>query len=396
MSSIRNVAVLGSTGSIGRAALDVISRLSQTHRVAAISCHSQLELFNQQILAVSPRDAIVTDASSEAAQAWYAQACGESDASISGPTQRWLGSDRILELVREPEIDTVLSAIVGVAGLESAIGAVQSGKRLALANKESLVVAGSILMGLAEETGAEVLPVDSEHSAIFQCLHAQRPTSDLKRVILTASGGPLRDWPIEKLEEATVEEALIHPTWQMGRKITVDSATMMNKALEVIEAKWLFNLTAEQIHVVIHPESVIHSMVEYQDASVIAQLSPPDMRLPIQYALTYPERATAASPAMDWTQACQLNWRPVDPERYPCLALGFEVAARGGTCGAVLNAANEACVELFLAKKIRLTEIAKICKAVLYHHNYSPAPDLSELLELDRWSRKEVRSWIPR
>lgn len=391
MSSIRNVAVLGSTGSIGRATLDVLQRLRETHRVAAISCHSQLDLFEDQIRTVSPRDAVVTNVESPAAQRWLAD-----NQNSGSPTQCWLGCERVAHIARDPDIDTVVSAIVGIAGLESAIGAVQTGKRLALANKESLVVAGSLIMGLAQETGAEVLPVDSEHSAIFQCLNAKTPNSELKRVILTASGGPLRDWPIEKIEEATVEEALAHPTWQMGRKITVDSATMMNKALEVIEAKWLFNLTVDQIHVVIHPESVIHSMVEYRDASVIAQMSPPDMRLPIQYALTYPNRADAASPAIDWTQACQLNWRPVDPERYPCLQLGFEVVERGGTCGAVLNAANEACVELFLAQKIRLTDIAKICKSVLHHHNYSPAPDLSELLDLDRWSRKEVQRWIPR
>ncbi len=389
MGQIRNVAVLGSTGSIGRAALDVLNRLPGTHRTAAISCHSQLDLFESQIEESQPLYAIVTQSDCEASLAWHRRIN-----QLSPKTVRFLGAEAIDDVVGRPEIDTVVGAIVGVAGLQSALRTVELGKRLALANKESLVVAGSLIMGTAKATGAEVLPVDSEHSAIFQCLQSRSAPNELKRVILTASGGPLRDWPLDKLSEATVEDALLHPTWQMGRKITVDSATMMNKALEVIEAKWLFDLKPEQIHVVIHSQSIIHSMVEFRDASVIAQLSPPDMRLPIQYALTYPERAPASSPAFDWDQVCQLSWKPVDPERYPCLQLGYEVAERGGSCGAVLNAANEACVELFLERRIRLTDIAKICKSILHHHHYSPSPTLSELLELDRWSRLEVQRWI--
>jgi 1-deoxy-D-xylulose-5-phosphate reductoisomerase len=386
---IRNVAVLGSTGSIGRAALDVLDRLPETHRTAAISCHSQLDLFESQIEQSQPLYAVVTQCNSSASKDWQSKTNPRSPS-----TRRFLGSDAVTAIVSRPEIDMVVAAIVGVAGLQSALRTVELGKRLALANKESLVVAGSLIMGTAKATGAEVLPVDSEHSAIFQCLQTRCSPNELKRVILTASGGPLRDWPLDKLEQATVEDALMHPTWQMGRKITVDSATMMNKALEVIEAKWLFDLTPDQIHVVIHSQSIIHSMVEFRDASVIAQLSPPDMRLPIQYALTYPQRAPASSPAFDWSNECQLSWKPVDPERYPCLQLGFEVASRGGSCGAVLNAANEACVELFLERRIRLTDIAKICKSILHHHHYSPSPSLSELLELDRWSRLEVQRWI--
>ena len=389
MGQIRNVAVLGSTGSIGRAALDVLDRLPETHRTAAISCHSQLDLFESQIEQSQPLYAVVTQCNSSASKDWQSKTNPRSPS-----TRRFLGSDAVTAIVSRPEIDMVVAAIVGVAGLQSALRTVELGKRLALANKESLVVAGSLIMGTAKATGAEVLPVDSEHSAIFQCLQTRCSPNELKRVILTASGGPLRDWPLDKLEQATVEDALMHPTWQMGRKITVDSATMMNKALEVIEAKWLFDLTPDQIHVVIHSQSIIHSMVEFRDASVIAQLSPPDMRLPIQYALTYPQRAPASSPAFDWSNECQLSWKPVDPERYPCLQLGFEVASRGGSCGAVLNAANEACVALFLERRIRLTDIAKICKSILHHHHYSPSPSLSELLELDRWSRLEVQRWI--
>ena len=246
----------------------------------------------------------------------------------------------------------------------------------------------------ARESGAEILPVDSEHSAIFQALQAGTHPKQVKRVILTASGGPLRDWPIDKLNSATVENALSHPTWTMGRKITIDSATMMNKALEVIEAKWLFDLRVDQICVVVHPQSIIHSMVEFCDGSVIAQMSPPDMRLPIQYALTYPERVIAPSPSIDWTQPMQLDWKPADLERYPALELGFEVVKKSGSCGAVLNAANEAAVELFLEQKIKLTDITNVCRDVLNHHNYSPNPSLQELKDLDRWGRNEVHRWI--
>lgn len=389
MSQIRNVAVLGSTGSIGRAAIDVLRRMRHSHRVTAISCHSQLQLLEQQIAEVTPAHAIVTQSSNAQSQRWLSTS---NDRSPS--TKRYVGSEAINDIVTGDEVDTVIGAIVGIAGLESAYEAAKAGKRLALANKESLVVAGALIMQSAQESGAEVIPVDSEHSAIFQCLQSCGRKSELKRIILTASGGPLRDWPIDKLEHASVEDALAHPTWRMGRKITVDSATMMNKALEVIEAKWLFGLEPEQIHVVIHSQSIIHSMVEYCDASVIAQLSPPDMRLPIQYALTYPQRDQASSPAMDWSVPMRLDWKPVDPERYPCLQLGYEVAAKGGSCGAVLNAANEACVELFLDRKIKLTDIAKICRSVLNHHHFSPSPSLTELLQLDRWSRNEVQNWI--
>jgi 1-deoxy-D-xylulose-5-phosphate reductoisomerase len=300
----------------------------------------------------------------------------------------------LIEAIRTRELDIVVAAIVGIAGLESSLAAAESGKRLALANKESLVVAGELLLAAARNSGAELLPIDSEHSAIFQALQCGRDQGEVRRLILTASGGPLRDWPIANLVNATVHDALAHPTWNMGRKITVDSATMMNKALEVIEARWLFDVSPDQIEVVIHPQSLIHSMVEFCDGSIVAQMSPPDMRLPIQYALTYPKRLDSPAHRMDWTQPHRLDWYPVDPERYPALELGFEVARRGGTCGAVLNAANEAAVELFLNQKIRLTEIATVCRSVLEQHHYSPSPTLDELLRLDRWSREEVSRWI--
>ncbi len=240
------------------------------------------------------------------------------------------------------------------------------------------MVAGPLLTEAVQRGNAQLLPIDSEHSAIFQAMHAGDQPREIKRVILTASGGSLRDWPKEKLGQATATDALAHPTWQMGKKITIDSATMMNKALEIIEARWLFSLQADQIHVVIHPQSIIHSMVEFVDGSVVAQLSPPDMKLPIQYALTYPSRFPSPSAMMDWTKAMKLDWFPADMERYPALQLGFEVADRGGTCGVVLNAANEAAVQLFLDGHILFTDIAEVCRQILNHHTYDPRPTLSE------------------
>ncbi len=388
LSQIRNVAILGSTGSIGRAALDVLAKAGNPFRLAAISCHSQLDLFEKQIQTFSPKYAFATGPSNELLKGWQAGKIANCQAIRS------LGMDRLVSVVQSEEVDIVVAAIVGIAGLETALAAALAGKRLALANKESLVVSGSLMMEAARASGSEILPVDSEHSAIFQCLQAGRGKSEVKRIVLTASGGPLRDWPIDRLSSATIDDALSHPTWQMGRKITVDSATMMNKALEVIEAKWLFDLDPDQILVVVHPQSIIHSMVEFTDGSVIGQMSPPDMRLPIQYALTYPNRQVCPSPLMDWTQTMRLDWKPADLERYPALQLGFEVAKKGGTTGAVLNAANEAAVELFLNGKIKLTEIATICRQVLNHHHFSPSPTLSELLSLDRWGRKEVQRWV--
>lgn len=398
MSKPRKVAILGSTGSIGRSALEVLKSHRGQFELACISCHQQLELFEKQCHEHRPKLAVVTDASNPQAQQWVSHA--GSDA-----MRRACGTDELIRAILGPEIDIVVAAIVGVAGLETSLAAVESGKRLALANKESLVVAGELLLNIAKKSGAEIIPVDSEHSAIFQALQCKGQSESntrqddsqlndqVEKIILTASGGPLRDWPLEELEKATIQDALAHPTWSMGRKITVDSATMMNKALEVIEAHWLFGLPAEQIQVVIHPQSVIHSMVEYRDGSVIAQLSPPDMKLPIQYALTYPHRTSATAKRMDWSQSQSLSWYPVDPARYPALELGFEVARRGGTCGAVLNAANEAAVELFLQSKVRLTDIAKVCRSVLQHHDFATNPSLAELLRQDRWARDEVMRW---
>jgi 1-deoxy-D-xylulose-5-phosphate reductoisomerase len=290
-------------------------------------------------------------------------------------------------------VQVVVAAIVGRAGLESTLGGIASGKRVALANKETLVVAGPIVQRMLQEGNAELIPVDSEHSAIFQCLQAA-PRDFAHRLILTASGGPMRCWTREKMSNATPEQALAHPTWRMGKKITIDSATMMNKALEIIEARWLFGFPADMIEVVVHPQSVVHSMVEFVDGSVISQMSPPDMRLPIQYALTHPVRLPGPARRLDRTQVWDLHFEPVDRERFPAIDLGFEVARSGGTAGAVINAANEEAVEQFLARKIRITDIVTICREVLRQHEFHSQPDLDCLLRLDRWARKEVQRWI--
>lgn len=287
----------------------------------------------------------------------------------------------------------MVCGIVGAAGLRGAWAAIESGKRVAIANKETLVVAGPMVMQLAAGTGAVLIPVDSEHSAIFQALQSGR-REDVKRIILTASGGPFRGWSRQRLEsEATVEKALAHPTWQMGPKITVDSATMMNKALEIIEARWLFGLEPDQISVVVHPQSIIHSMVEFIDGSVIAQLSPPDMKLPIQYALTYPDRWTGVSPRMDWSQPVRLDFQTPDLEAFPALELGFEVARRGGASGAVLNAANEVAVDRFLNGSLKFNDIPRACREILNAHNDDPRPTLGDLFRQDAWAREEMKRW---
>ncbi len=307
-------------------------------------------------------------------------------------TQLVTGRDAVQRLVTDPEVDIVLTAIVGAAGLEGTWQALEAGKTVAVANKETLVMAGPLVMELAARRHAQVLPVDSEHSAIFQALQCGR-RSEVRRVVLTASGGPFRGRCAAELAGVTPAQALKHPTWNMGPKITVDSATLMNKALEIIEARWLFDLSPEQIEVVIHPESIIHSFVEFNDGSVLAQLSPPDMRLPIQFALTYPDRVSGPTRRLRWDELGTLHFEQPDEETFPALELGHEVARRGGTCGAVLNAANEAAVGEFLAGRLRFLDIPRACRDILDHHHYSARPSLSELHAQDRWARQEVVRW---
>lgn len=381
---LNRIAVLGATGSVGTSCLDVIRAHPARLKASALTAHRNWEPLAKQCHAVKPRFAVLSDADIRS------QIGGNA---FPRETELLFGPDGIERIASHPDIDTVVCGIVGAAGLRGAWAAIESGKRVAIANKETLVVAGPLVMQLAAKTGSALLPVDSEHSAVFQALQAGR-RADLKRIVLTASGGPFRGWSHERLErEATIERALAHPTWQMGPKITIDSATMMNKALEIIEARWLFDLDVDQIAVVIHPQSIVHSLVEFRDHSVVAQLSPPDMKLPIQYALTYPDRWVATSPSMDWSRSHQFDFLPPDLEAFPALKLGFEVARRGGTCGAVLNACNEVAVQRFLDGDLKFTHIPLACGDILKEHNFDANPTLTELLRLDAWARKETQQW---
>ncbi len=387
-SSPRRVVVLGSTGSIGINTLDVIDQFPDRLELIGISAHSSWRAVFEQASRFRPRWVAITDP----------QAAQQADRSLlpSG-TKMLSGPEAAIRMVADPDTDIVVSAIVGSAGLIGAWEALRAGKTVALANKETLVMAGSLVTELAAHNGGRILPVDSEHSAIFQILAECRTKNDeqwVERIVLTGSGGPFRGKCRSELTAVRVEDALKHPTWKMGPKITVDSATLMNKALEVIEARWLFDMPPEKIDVIIHPESVVHSFVEFCDGSVLAQLSPPDMRLPIQYALNYPERAAGPARRLDWAALRSLSFEPPDRETFAALDLGYEVARQGGTTGAVLNAANEAAVGQFLEGRLGFLDIARVCKSVLAQHHFSPHPALEELMAADRWARQEVSRWI--
>jgi 1-deoxy-D-xylulose-5-phosphate reductoisomerase len=379
-----SIAVLGSTGSIGRNALEVIGCSQGRFSAVALSAHSKVQLLREQALKFHPRWIVATDPEVARKCDWSA---------LHGKTELLTGPGGIAKVVTSPEVQTVLTAIVGSAGLEGTWAAVEAGKTVALANKETLVVAGPLIMELARQRNAQILPVDSEHSAIFQAMQAGK-RAEVRRVILTASGGPFRRHTKAQLAQVTVAEALHHPTWDMGRKITVDSATMMNKALEIIEARWLFDLEPDQIEVMVHPQSIVHSMVEFVDGSVIAQMSPPDMKLPIQVAFSWPERFEGTAARIDWRCPMQLDFEPPDGERFPALQLGLEVARAGGTAGAVVNGANEAAVAAFLDGALGFDRIVPACCAVLQNHNFDPTPSLADLLAQDRWAREEVVRWM--
>jgi len=380
----QNVVILGSTGSIGRSALSVIAHDDGARlRAYGLGAHSSVDRLIEQARTFRPRYVALADPA----------AAARVDGQLRGTGAELLAGPAGIEaLARSPEADVVLSAIVGAAGLRGTWAALEAGKAVALANKETLVVAGPLVTELARRTGAALLPVDSEHSAIFQALRAGS-AREVRRVILTSSGGPFRGKTRRELAAVTPEQALKHPTWAMGPKISVDSATLMNKALEVIEARWLFGLEPGQIEVVVHPESVVHSMVEFVDGSVVAQLSPPDMRLPIQYALTYPDRVPGPCPLLDLTRAMALHFEPPDRETFPALDLGFEVMRRGGTAGAALNAANETAVGRFLAGTLGFLDIPRACRAALDHHPFDPRPALADLWKVDAWARQEVARW---
>lgn len=382
--TVEGVAVLGSTGSIGRSTLGVLASVAgENLAVRGLSAAGSWKLLAEQAIATGARRVALMDPSK----------LGPLSDALAGRSIEILsGQDGLVQLVQADDTRRIITGIVGRAGLESTLAAIDAGKLIGLANKETLVVAGEIVMDRARRKGVTVVPVDSEHSAVFQALSAGR-RSEVKRVILTSSGGPFRGATKERLASVTPEEALNHPTWKMGPKITIDSATLMNKALEVIEARWLFDLRPDQIEVVVHPESVIHSMVEFVDGSVVAQLSPPDMRLPIQLALTWPERRDGPSPRMDWSKAFALRFEPPDMDNFPCLGLGYEVITRGGTAPAVLNAANEEAVGRFLAGTLRFLDIPRVCRAILDHHDFDAHPTLDRLVAIDAWARREVARW---
>ena len=378
----KKVAILGSTGSIGKSALEVISKLRPRFEIWGLGANTNHEALADQ---ARRHDPLYVSLAHAASQREFLKSAPEM-------APRLLSELEFQEAAAE-QADIVLAAVVGAAGLAGALAAARGGKRLALANKESLVMAGDLLVRTARASGAEILPVDSEHSAIFQALHAGRP-GEVNRVIITASGGPFLDRPPAEFARITVAEALAHPTWSMGRKTTVDSATMANKAFEIIEAGWLFELPPQKISVLIHPESIVHSLVEFADSSVLAQLSPPDMKLPIQYALTYPERAPSSVAALDLAKTAALTFRAPDVEKFPCLQIGFEVAAEGGTLGAVFNAANEVAVSAFLEGRLDFSGIYSLIRDCLDKHVKQPAESLENILEADRWARTEAHKCL--
>ncbi len=379
----KRVIILGSTGSVGRNTLDVLAGLQNEWQVVGLAAGSRVNELFEQATRLRPDAIAITRPDGPADQL----------ASLAYSPTVLTGSHALFELVDAVPCDCVVSAVVGAGGLAATLRAAELGHRVALASKEAMVIAGSVLMPLAARTGATIIPIDSEHSAIFQAMQAGR-AADVQMVYLTASGGPFRTWNQSDMSRATVEDALRHPTWSMGPKITIDSATMMNKALEIVEARWLFDLRPDQIGVVIHPESIIHSLVEFCDGSLIAQLSTPDMRTPIQYALTYPARQPSPAKRLDFSMVHQLNLHPPDLQRFPALRLGHEVAKRGGTCGAVLNAANEAAVELFREGVIQYGDIACHTERALAQHEYKASPTLTDLLKADQWARREVTRCI--
>ena len=371
------ISLLGSTGSIGRQSLEVIAACGMT--VASLTANRDVERMEAQCRQFRPRLAVMMDPA--AAAELKIRLTDTSIRVASGP-------EGLVEAATLEEADTVLTAVVGMVGLVPTLAAVRQGKRIALANKETLVCAGELVMNGADQYGAEIVPVDSEHSAIFQCLQGSRDRGEVKRLILTASGGPFWGWDKEAIASATVEQALKHPNWSMGAKITVDSATLMNKGLEFIEAMRLYRMPPEKISIVVHRESIIHSLVEYCDNAVLAQLGVPDMRLPIQYALTWPARTQAAAKPLDLLTCPPLTFHAPDYEAFPCLSLALEAAKTGGTATAILNGANEAAVGLFLAGQISFGEIAKRVERALAQVPVVQSPTLEDVLEADKEARQ--------
>ncbi len=375
---VKQVAVLGSTGSIGRQTLEIVRALPHRFHIIGLAAGKNTALLANQINEFKPRFVYYQDRKEQPR--------------LTDAEYEFLSLE---EMARHPQVDIVVMATSGKWGLSPTLAAVKAGKMVALANKESLVMAGEIITNEAKLNGAQIMPIDSEHSAIWQCLEGE--TQKATQLILTASGGPFRHYSSAQLNEITAEQALRHPSWRMGRKVTVDSATLMNKGLEVIEAHWLFDMPFDNIKVLVHPQSVVHSMVEFIDGSVKAQLGYPDMRLPIQYALCYPERlANPQLPRLDWESIKNLTFEQPDLDTFPCLKLAIEAGKKGGTYPAVLCAADEVAVELFLSQRIKFTDIAKLVEQALEEHQATSHPTLEEIMAADNWAREKVMPLVGR
>lgn len=387
----QNVTILGATGTIGLHTLDVIARHPERYRAYALTANSRADQLFALCEKFVPDFAVMLDA--DAAQDLRVKL-----KAIHSPTQVLCGMQALEQVAADPAVDAVMAAIVGAAGLKPAMAAARAGKKILLANKETLVMAGSLFMQAVEQGGATLLPIDSEHNAIFQVMPARKSASladsGIRKILLTASGGPFRTASVAELNQVTCVQALNHPKWVMGPKITIDSATLMNKGLEVIEAHWLFNAAPEQIEVVVHPQSVIHSMVEYVDGSVLAQLGNPDMRTPIAYALGYPERIESGVSSLDLFQIARLDFEQPDMLRFPCLRLAFEALQRGGTAPAILNAANEIAVQAFLEHKIAFMEIPLLIESVLGKATIQPVRALASVIEADAAARESALAWL--
>ena len=389
--SKQQVCVLGATGSIGRSTLDVLARHPQRYQVFALSGFSRLAELEAICLQHHPRFAVTADAPSARHLQGALQAAGLT-------TRVMFGADGLCEVAAHPQVDTVMAAIVGAAGLAPTLAAVAAGKRILLANKEALVMSGALFMQAVRNSGSVLLPIDSEHNAIFQCLPTDYPRGlssvGVRRILLTASGGPFRETPLADLAAVTPEQACAHPNWSMGRKISVDSASMMNKGLELIEACWLFDASPAEVEVVIHPQSVIHSLVEYVDGSVLAQLGNPDMRTPIAHALAWPERISSGVAALDLFKIARLDFQPPDEQRFPCLALARQAAEAGNSAPAMLNAANEVAVTAFLDKRMAFTDIPRLIAEVLNREQSTAVECLDDVLAADQRARAAAGHWL--
>jgi 1-deoxy-D-xylulose-5-phosphate reductoisomerase len=378
---MKGLSILGSTGSVGTNVLRVVDAFPGRFRIVGLSAGSNVMRLAEQVARYRP--SVVSVATPAAAEELRRLM-------DLGQTRVQVGEEGSVAVATHPETRTVVAAAVGAVGLVPTYRALEAGKDVALANKETLVMAGELMVQAARERGGRLLPIDSEHCAVHQCLDGRR-AEEVRRLVLTASGGPLRSRPRGTFADVTPEEALNHPTWSMGRKISVDSATLMNKGLEVIEARWLFGVPAERVEVLVHPQSVVHSMVEFVDGTVLAQLGVTDMRLPIQYALSYPERWEAAIPGMDFTRGLCLEFEVPDHERFPCLRLGYKALAAGGTLPSVLNAANEEAVAAFLGGRVPFTAIPESILAVMEAHRTRPVRELGDVLAADAWAREQAR-----